>query len=240
MRRAGVAVALGAIGAGLGAIAGLVQLAVGPEIREWVGDKQDTTRLGLTTLLLSLVALGAAAFLWRRPAASGTARLLAAAGLLIPAAVCFTTVGRLWYVPGALLIIAGLLVLVGIRGEGGEVRRSLGRHWLAGLTVVLAVYYVFLGAVALGPAGALGILGGLLIAIALIAATRGSAHLGAALLVLGALPFALATWWSVVTPLLAILVLVIGGLAVAQERARARLRGPGGVISPGRTGLGTR
>jgi hypothetical protein len=239
MRRGGVAVALGAIGAALGAIAGSVQLAVGPDIREWVGDKQDTTRLGLTTLLLSLVALAAATFLWRRPAAPGTARLLAAAGLLIPAVLCFTTVGRLWYVPGVLLISAGLLLLSDLRREGADVHRSLARHWLAGLTVVLAGYYLFLGAVALGPAGVLGILGGLLIVIAVLTARRGSALVGHTLLVLGALPFALLTWWSVVTPLIAVLTLAIGVAALAGERARGRSRGPE-VLSPDRPALGAR
>jgi hypothetical protein len=237
MRRADVAVALGTAGAALGAIAGLAQLFVGPDIREWVGDKQDTTRLGLTTLLLSLVALAAVAFLRRRPEARGTARLLAAAGIMIPAALCFTTAGRLWYVPGALLIVAGLLVLSELR-DGGVVRRSLARHWLAGLTVVVALYYVFLGAVALGPVGALGILGGLLIVLAVVTAARGSAILGATLLVLGALPFALLTWWSVVTPLIAALALVIGGLAVAGEHSRGRSRTPA-VPSPDRPGLGS-
>ena len=192
------------------------------EIRDWVGDKQDTTRLGVTTLLLSLIALSAVALLWRRPAASGPTRLLAAAGLLIPAAICFTTVGRLWYLPGALLIAGGVIVLAGLRHEGAQMRGSIARHWLAGLTVVLGVYYVFLGSVALGPAGTLGILGGLLIMIAVLVPARGSTRLVVSLLVVGALPFAILTWWSVVTPLIGVLALAIGGVALAGERRGAR------------------
>ncbi|MBJ7455904.1 MAG: hypothetical protein JHC74_07585 [Thermoleophilia bacterium] len=220
-----MAAALGAAGAALGVAAGLVQIVVGPDIRDWVGDKQDTTRLGLATLVLSLVALTAAGLLARHPDANGPGRLLAAAGLLIPAGICFTTVGRLWYAPGVLLIVAGALVLAGLRGEGEEVRRSIARHWLTGLTVVLGVYYVFLGAVALGPAGALGIVGGLLMVIAVLVAARGRTVLGATMLVVGAVPFALLTWWSVVTPLIAVLALVIGGLAVGGKQAHGD-RGP--------------
>jgi len=230
--RSRLAVGLGAAGAGIGAIAGLVQIVIGPEIRDWVGDKQDTTRLGVTTLLLSLIALSAVALLWRRPAASGPTRLLAAAGLLIPAAICFTTVGRLWYLPGALLIAAGVIVLTGLRHEGAEVRGSIARHWLTGLTVVLGVYYVFLGSVALGVAGTLGILGGLLIIIAVLVAARGSTPLAASLLVVGALPFAVLTWWSVVTPLIAVLALAIGGSALAGGR-----RGPSGAEGDGSLAL---
>ncbi len=206
------------VGASLGVVAGVVQITVGPNMREWVGDKQDTTRLGLATVLLSALALAAATMLWRRPHASAPARLLAAAGLLIPAAICFTTVGRLWFVPGALLVAAGVLVVVGMRGEHREVSHALGRHGFAVLTVLLAAYYVFLGAVALGFAGATGVVGGLLIGAALFAAKRHGARLGAALLVVGALPFAILTWWSVVTPLIAALVLAIGGRAVARTR----------------------
>ena len=208
---------VGAIGGGLGAIVGLVELVLGPQIRGWVGDKQDTTRLGLATILLSLVALAAAAFLAERPAAPAPRRLAAAVGLLVPAAVCFTTAGRLWYVPGALLIAAGLLALLGLRGEVSEALGSLERHWLGMLTGGLAALYIVLGAVALGFAGALGILGGLLIVAALVAAARGAGRVGTALLVLGAVPFAVITWWSVVTPLMAVLVLVIGGLTMATD-----------------------
>ena len=46
-------------------VAGLVELILDPSLRQRVGDKQDTTRLGLTTVLLSAVALGAAIALQR-------------------------------------------------------------------------------------------------------------------------------------------------------------------------------
>jgi len=67
--------------------------------------------------------------------------------------ICITTVGRLWYVPGALLVLAGLTALLDLRREATEVRAVLSHHWLAGLTAILASFYVFLGTTALGFAG---------------------------------------------------------------------------------------
>jgi hypothetical protein len=205
---------LGAGGATLGLAAGVLELAVGPHIRAWVGNKQDTTRLGLATLVLAALALVAALALLRRPRAPAPIRLRLAAGLLIPGLICFTTVGRLWYVPGVLLVGAGIATVVDLRRERSEVGTTLGRNWTALLTVVLGAFYVFLGATALGLAGILGILGGLL-AIGLVAA-RGALPTPVALglLLAAALPFAALTWWSVATPLIAILLLAIGALAL--------------------------
>jgi 4-amino-4-deoxy-L-arabinose transferase-like glycosyltransferase len=74
------------------------------------------------------------------------------------------------------------------------------RRWLRGLAVILGGYYVLLGAAYLSkPSGVLGILGGLAVWAALYTSTR-SQRLARALLVLAALPFAVLTWWSVVTP----------------------------------------
>ena len=192
-------------GAVLGMLAGLLELTVGASVRDWVGDKQDTTRLGLTTIALSAVALTAAIAL-RRPRDGG--RVAIALALILPGIICFTTVGRLWYLPGALLLAAGALVLTGTRQP--EFAATLDeRRWLAGLLVACGGYYVFLGATALGFAGGLGILGGVLIwAAARIAARR--SRIAAALLLAGALPFAAATWWSGITPLIAVLAIVIG------------------------------
>ena len=204
----------GTIGASLGLAAGLAELTFGPSIRSWVGSKADTTRLGLATLVLAGLALAAALALLRRPRAPAPTRLALAAGLLIPGVICFTTVGRLWYVPGVLLVGAGIATVVDVRKERSEVATTLGRNWTAVLTVVLGAFYVFLGATALGLAGILGMLGGLL-AIAVVAA-RGVIPTPVALVLLlaAALPFAALTWWSVATPLIAILLLVLGGLAL--------------------------
>ncbi len=211
-----VAVLLGLVGATLGMIAGLVELIAGPSIRAWVGDKQDTTRLGLATLALAALALAAALALTHRPDAPAPRRFVLAAALAVPGLVCFTTVGRLWYLPGTLLVMAALLVLGSLRRETKEVAAAAERNWTAILTVVLAGFYVFLGATALGLAGTVGILGGLL-AIALVA-RRGTLPrpLALTLLLAAALPFALLTWWSVVTPLIAVLLLACGLPAISR------------------------
>lgn len=205
-----IAALLGVLGATLGLVAGLIELTVGPSIRPWVGNKQDTTRLGLATLALSAVALTAALLLLRRRAPQPSWRLVLAAGLLLPGLLCFTTVGRLWYVPGALLVVAGLLVATGLRKDVKEVTAAAERNWTAILTVVLAAFYLFLGATALGLAGVLGIAGGLLVLALLAGRLRIPVPLALALLVLAAVPFAALTWWSVATPLIGLLLLAVG------------------------------
>ena len=94
----------------LGICAGLVQLTLGATIPQWTGDKMDPAGLGLTTIVLSLVA---AAALWqlRRPLPTW-ARVACVLVSVACAAVCFSTVGRLWYVPGPLLLLATALAVV--------------------------------------------------------------------------------------------------------------------------------
>lgn len=207
-RRDHVAARIALIGAVLGILAGVAELTIGPSIREWVGDKQDTTRLGLATIVLSLVALGCATVLYRDVVRPDGRRLTIALGLLIPALICFSTVGRLWLVPGPLLIGASGLLLSA--GDRAELSRAVDRRrWRNVLVALCGAYYIFLGATALGGAGLLGIVGGLVIWVS-VAAAPGSRRVGATLLVIGVLPFAMATWWSAVTPLIAVVVLVIG------------------------------
>jgi MFS family permease len=215
-----IAATLGIVGATLGLVAGVVELTAGPSIRSWVGNKEDTTRLGLATLVLAAIALAAALALARRLDASAPRRLVFAAALLLPGLICFTTVGRLWYLPGALLIAAGVTVADDLRGEAREVAAAATRNGTAILTVVLACFYVFLGATALGVAGVLGILGGLLI-LGLVA-MRGKLPMPVTvvLLLLATLPFAVLTWWSVATPLIGILLLALGMLALSRSRER--------------------
>ena len=117
-----VAVAAGWAGAFLGVCAGVVQLAYGSSIPEWTGDKMDTTGLGLATIGLSVVA-GVA--LWRLLCTAVLwGRVVWTVVALASAVVCFTTVGRLWYVPGPLLIVATacefLAVPLSWRGPGGR------------------------------------------------------------------------------------------------------------------------
>ncbi len=225
-----IAAILGIVGATLGLVAGLAELAAGPSIRSWVGNKEDPTRLGLATLVFAAIALAAALALVRRPEASAPRRLVFAAALLLPGLICFTTVGRLWYLPGALLVAAGLLVAADLRSNFSEVAAAAERNWTGILTVVLACFYIFLGATALGVAGLLGIAGGLLV-LGLVA-MRGKlpVPVAVALLLLAALPFAVLTWWSVATPLIALLLLALGLPTLARPH---RPRGNAAVLVAG-------
>jgi hypothetical protein len=94
----------------LGVCAGLLQLFLGSTIPEWTGNKMDPAGLGLTTIVLSLVA-GAALWQLRRPLPRWARVACAVVGVAC-AGVCFSTVGRLWYLPGTLLIAATLLAVV--------------------------------------------------------------------------------------------------------------------------------
>jgi hypothetical protein len=215
-RRDEVASLVALSGAALGVLAGSIELAAGPHIRAWVGEKQDTTRLGVATITLSLIALAAAAA-WRRQRQPTTpTRFLVATGLLIPGLVCFTTVGRLWYVPGVLLLMAAGAALADLRTVRADVRAMITRNWLLGLTALLAIVYILLGVTALGLAGALGILGGIAILAALATAARMPRRQRPIVLAVAAAPFAALTWWSVITPLLAILIVTIGSAALMR------------------------
>jgi uncharacterized membrane protein YozB (DUF420 family) len=208
---------LAAVGASAGLIAGLAELALGPHIRSWVGNKQDTTRLGVATITLSAIALLAAITWLRRKDASPATRLLVLIGLILPAVICFTTVGRAWYIPGALLVVAAGIVAAELRDDAREVFETISRSWLAALTAVLGAFYIFLGATALGIPGVLGIIGGVTILSVVAASSRIPARAGSLVLVAAALPFAVLTWWSIVTPLLAVLTVAIGWRALRRQ-----------------------
>jgi hypothetical protein len=143
----------------------------------------------------------------------------------VPGAICFTTVGRLWYLPGAILVVAGLLVLADLRGETSALRATVDRNWTAILTAVLALLYLFLGATALGLAGLLGILGGLGVLAVLAFRTRLPAALGLALLAVAMVPFALLAWWSVAVPLIGGLLIATGWAALKSSAQSTRVRG---------------
>jgi hypothetical protein len=215
---------LATMGASLGTVAGLVELTLGPHIRSWVGNKEDTTRLGVATITLSAIALVAAVtWLQRRETSPGT-RLLVVVGLIVPGIICFTTVGRAWYAPGALLVVAAALAASELRQDAREVVETISRHWLAALTVTLGAFYVLLGATALGVAGMLGIGGGITILAIVALSSRIPTRVASLVLAVAALPFAVLTWWSIVTPLLAVLVVAIGLFALRGSARFARQR----------------
>jgi hypothetical protein len=105
--------------------------------------------------------------------------------------------------------------------EARAMQTRVEHVWLDGLTVVLGLSYAVMGLAVGGFSGRLGILGGILIVAALVVGRR-AAWLGMALLALGAVPFAMSTWWSLVTPLTALLALLLGGIVIARERQGKR------------------
>jgi hypothetical protein len=90
------------------------------------------------------------------------------------------------------------------------------RNVLQVAIVVLAGFFVYVGIAEVGTARLFGVLGGFLIVAGLFARGR-SRLLGAGLLVIGALPLAVTTWWSIITPLIAVLVLLLGLIALARK-----------------------
>jgi hypothetical protein len=82
-------------------------------------------------------------------------------------------------------------------------KQTLHRFFAAALTGVVALLYLWIGASAHGGERLLGIAGGLLILAALAAAPR-SRTAALVLLAVGSLPLAVVTWWSIATPVLAV------------------------------------
>ena len=123
---------LGAAGGGLGILAGVVQTTVGSQIPVWSGAKADPRALGLLTVLLSALAL-LAALRQSRPGLTTGLRGLAALALLVPGLLCLTTVGRLWYLPGLLIISAGILTVDSWTDTASVVRQNWLRCLLSGL-----------------------------------------------------------------------------------------------------------
>jgi hypothetical protein len=100
---------LGTWGAALGMLAGLVELGIGSQIRPWIGNKENPAGLGLLTVLLSGIAFVAILSPRKNEIQTNDRKLVVFLGAIIPALICFTTVGRLWYLPGSLLIITACI-----------------------------------------------------------------------------------------------------------------------------------
>lgn len=215
--RSGLATQLGVAGAALGVATGIVQATAGARIPDWTGAKDSPFALGLLTIMLSLLAAGCALGLARVAFSQPGHRLALVLGLLIPAGLCFSTVGRLWFLPGPLLLCAaGIALASGSRKDYSEVIRS---HWLAGLVSVLGAAELLM-AVSAAPAAALiGVIGGL----ALIAApwlAPLSPKLSGILLAVGVVPFAVLTYWAIVPVVLALFATLIGAPLVIRGSAR--------------------
>ena len=98
---------------------------------------------------------------------------------------------------------------------------TIERAWWPGLAALVAICYGIIGLEVGTAVGVAGILGAALIAASPCLRSR-SRPLAGVLLCVGAVPFALLTWWSLITPLLAVLALVCGGVAIVGTETGAR------------------
>lgn len=211
-RRIGADIAVA--GSALGILAGIVQATVGTDIPEWTGAKASPVALGMLTVALSALAGGAALTL-RIPATPLGGRLAATAIVIVTALICFTTVGRLWLVPGPLLLAGAVL-----SGENWKTAVVIVRHgWLRILLAALGACELLMAAGASFMPMIVGAIGGLSLIGAAWIASR--SRLGAAgLMTLGTIPFALIAWTALV-PLLVLI--VAAALAAPVLRTEPRV-----------------
>ncbi|MET0458683.1 MAG: hypothetical protein ABW195_05520 [Ilumatobacteraceae bacterium] len=193
---------------GLGAIvAGLVQATIGSRIPSWTGNKADPGALGLLTVGFGAVVIVAARSLTARRR-SPTTTMVAGTVTVLIAVIGATTVGRLWFLPGALLVV-GLFLAV---DDWGSLRAWLRRQWCQVLLVLLGACELVM-AIHTGPLVALAgvVAGAALVAAATVAA--GARRTMVLLVVVGTVPFAVMTWTALV-PVLVCIVAVPIALAV--------------------------
>lgn len=194
------------MGAGLGVLAGLTQTLVGDRIPDWSGAKVNSLGLGVLTVALSLVALGSALTLRTMHPATAGRSAASVAGLVIPAGVCFSTVGRLWWIPGTLLLVGVAAVAAASHLPG--MAAAIRARWARVLISVLGVYLLLI-AVSAAPLGilVLGIASGAVLTAAPWIALRPAWRL--ALILLATLPFAALTWTGIATPCIALLAIAL-------------------------------
>lgn len=214
MTRDKTAALVGISGAVGGMAAGLAAAVWGTGLGAWAGDKQDPVPLGLLTVAVSALAAAVSVGLLRMRTGPGPGpRAAVAAGQLLPGLLGFTTVGRLWWIPGALLLLASAAT---VSVAPKAVAQAVRHRWSAVLTGVLGACLVLVAAPAAPPVLALATISGVLVATAPWAAAR-PRWTAPALLVAGAVPFAALTWWTLVTPLIAVLALAAGSVALHRR-----------------------
>lgn len=98
--------------------------------------------------------------------------------------------------------------------------RTLWTWWAIVLTAALALLYAWIGFVGHGLDRVLGLAGAVLVLAALTVA-RWSRLVALALLVLGVVPLAVAAWWTIAAPLVGLLALLLGWLAIRARSATA-------------------
>lgn len=204
MTRRRAAGLLGVVGAGAGALAGVVQATIGSRIPTWSGAKSSPVELGALTIVLCIALLIPASRLLSLTPLSEVRRAAVATALVVMAGIGSTTVGLLWIVPG-LLLLASATILVTL--DARAFITTMARQRVSALVGVLGSLEVLM-ALTTTPRwiAVIGILGGLCV----IAAPWLPDHGRGRILLLGAVPFAVLTWWSLAPPLVAALAVGLG------------------------------
>lgn len=219
-----VAARLTRIGGSLGILAGVVQSTIGSRIPGWSGNKDSNVGLGLLTIALSATVLAVAARKLRAATVPGPETLTAITlWLAAVALICSTTVGRLWAIPGALMLAAAGFTLAACRHS---FRVILATNWLRGLLGLLGLFEILMAiSAATVTTVAAGIVaGGALIAAAIMSKPTWRSMV--TVLVAATLPFVALTWWTIVTPVLSVVALAIV-LAVTRHSVRSTPAGSG-------------
>jgi hypothetical protein len=200
---------LGAVGAALGVVAGGVQATLGARIPSWTGDKLAPVPLGALTVALSLLA-AAAAVRQTRPATPIGVRAVCALALVVPGLLCFSTVGRLWYLPGPMLLLAAAVSLDSPR----DTATLVASNWLRCLLGLLGGAEALMAVSATPLLLAVGAAGGLALVVAAgLGPTRKQFLL---FMLAGTVPFAALAWTAVVPVALALLATAIASALTRQ------------------------
>ncbi len=207
------------IGGSLGMFAGVVQATVGDRIPDWSGNKDSPVGLGLLTIALGASVLAIAARTRRVSTAPGPETLTAITlWLAAVALLCSTTVGRLWAIPGALILAAAGFSFAACGWH--SFRGVVAANWLRGLLGLLGVFEILMAisAASVTTVAAGLVAGGGLIAAAII--SKPSRRTIVTVLVTATLPFVALTWWTIVTPLVSVVALAIA-LALTGRNVRS-------------------
>jgi hypothetical protein len=164
--------------------------------------------LGLLTVGLAAVAL-VAARRFLRPGLSPGQRAAWALALAGPGLLCLSTVGVLAWAPAGLLVAAAALA---VADDPREVARAVVTHWPRVLLSALGGFELLMAAAAPPWLMAVGAVSGTALVLAAWLPAR-----TAVLVLLGTAPLAIAGWFAVVPPLVAVVALPIAAVALRTE-----------------------
>ena len=205
---------LGVAGGGVGILAGVRRPPWDLRFPPGLAPRPTHARSACSRSCCLLVAL-LAALRQSRPGLTTGFRGLAALALLVPGLLCLTTVGRLWYLPGLLIVSAGVLTVDSWRDTASVVRQN----WLRCLLSGLGACQLLMAAGSTGVLSLVGVGSGIaLIAAALWPNPQRWALLG--LIIIGTVPFA-ALAWTALVPVLVVLVTAAVAVPLVRETGPA-------------------